>query len=397
MDLASYGTVGSYVYNREGMRVQKTVGSTVTDYLSNLLESNEAELMQTDIDQVLKLFYAKNSRVRTHAAWVAGVYYKPHFEQPLVRLLRDWNLLVSVYACDSLSNSDNMAVSEKLLPLMRHPRRMMRGYALQSYTYGIGGGLLSIYYGGAHYYYLRNGQSDIIGLMDGSGATVVNYSYNAWGKVLSVTGTLASTLGADNPFRYRGYYYDTETELYYLQSRYYDPETCRFLNGDVLMSTGQGVVGYNTYVYCLNDPVNMTDVDGELAVELLRLFLDAHKAVQDDIIAKSGGTLVKEVTIDYLSGGFGRAAIFNPATGEVWEVKHAGVSGKRAARQLDRYVSGTARFYSEQTVRRGVQSFSGTVIATYTRFNIKRMRKALFATRLRRRKRPGKRLKQRVL
>ena len=95
------------------------------------------------------------------------------------------------------------------------------------------------------YYYLRNGQNDIVGLMDGSGVRVVEYIYDAWGKLISTTGTLATTLGADNPFRYRGYYYDTETGLYYLTTRYYDPEVCRFISADVYMSTGQGVLGGN--------------------------------------------------------------------------------------------------------------------------------------------------------
>ena len=65
--------------------------------------------------------------------------------------------------------------------------------------------------------------------MDESGVRVVEYIYDAWGKLISTTGTLATTLGADNPFRYRGYYYDTETGLYYLTTRYYDPEVCRFI------------------------------------------------------------------------------------------------------------------------------------------------------------------------
>ena len=89
------------------------------------------------------------------------------------------------------------------------------------------------------------GQNDIVGLMDESGVRVVEYIYDAWGKLISTTGTLATTLGADNPFRYRGYYYDTETGLYYLTTRYYDPEVCRFISADVYMSTGQGVLGGN--------------------------------------------------------------------------------------------------------------------------------------------------------
>jgi RHS repeat-associated protein len=74
---------------------------------------------------------------------------------------------------------------------------------------------------------------------------------------------LASTLGENNPLRYRGYYYDNETGFYYLQSRYYDPTTGRFISPDVLVSTGQGILGHNMYAYCGNNPVNRADDEGE--------------------------------------------------------------------------------------------------------------------------------------
>ena len=89
---------------------------------------------------------------------------------------------------------------------------------------------------GTVYYYLKNIQGDVINILNSSGQVVVTYSYDAWGKVLSVTGSLASTVGQINPFRYRGYYYDTETGFYYLQSRYYDPVVGRFLNADGTVS-----------------------------------------------------------------------------------------------------------------------------------------------------------------
>lgn len=73
---------------------------------------------------------------------------------------------------------------------------------------------------------------------------------------------MASTLGAQNPLRYRGYVYDTETEYYYLQSRYYDPEIGRFINADAFVSTGQGFVGYNMFVYCGNNSVRYSDSTG---------------------------------------------------------------------------------------------------------------------------------------
>ena len=116
---------------------------------------------------------------------------------------------------------------------------------------------------------MRNGQNGIVGLMDNSGATVVEYTYDSWGKSLTVSGTLATTLGANNPFRYRGYYYDTETGLYYLQSRYYDATVCKFISADEYLSTGQGIGGNNVYVYCLNNPAIRIDIVGETSVMLL--------------------------------------------------------------------------------------------------------------------------------
>ena len=133
----------------------------------------------------------------------------------------------------------------------------------QLYSYDANGQLISVNYNGTEYYYLRNGQTDIVGLMDGSGNRVVEYTYDVWGKLISTTGTLATSLGADNPFRYRGYYYDTETGLYYLMTRYYDPEVCRFISADVYMTTGQGITGGNMYAYCGNNPVCRYDDGGE--------------------------------------------------------------------------------------------------------------------------------------
>ena len=91
---------------------------------------------------------------------------------------------------------------------------------------------------------------------------MVEYTYDTWGKKVTTTGTLAGTLGLFQPFRYRGYVYDYETGFYYLQSRYYDPTTGRFISADVLLSTGQGVMGHNCYAYCLGNPVGMRDDGG---------------------------------------------------------------------------------------------------------------------------------------
>lgn len=95
-----------------------------------------------------------------------------------------------------------------------------------------GNGLYGLTYGTATYYYVYNGQGDVVGLADYQGNQVVSYTYDAWGKPLTITGPQAAGIGELNPFRYRGYYYDAESGLYYLQSRYYDPVVGRFLNVD---------------------------------------------------------------------------------------------------------------------------------------------------------------------
>lgn len=130
------------------------------------------------------------------------------------------------------------------------------------FEYDAAGNRHSITYNGATYYYYYNLQGDVIGLYDANLNVVVNYTYDSWGKVLSVTGSMASTLGQDNPFRYRGYYYDSDTGLYYLNSRYYDPEIGRFLNADGYLSTGQGVLSHNMFAYCNNNPIMFIDPTG---------------------------------------------------------------------------------------------------------------------------------------
>ena len=78
---------------------------------------------------------------------------------------------------------------------------------------------------------------------------------------------MATTLGKANALRYRSYVYDPETALYYLQSRYYNPGTGRFINADALTSTGQGLLGNNMFAYCLNNPVRYADASGSRCVE----------------------------------------------------------------------------------------------------------------------------------
>jgi RHS repeat-associated protein len=122
----------------------------------------------------------------------------------------------------------------------------------------------SITYDGTVYYYLLNAQGDVVGLIDSTGVVVVQYTYDAWGRLLSTSGTAASTLGLNNPLRYRGYIYDTETGLYYLQSRYYNPTWGGFINADDpgYMGVDGTPSSYNLFAYCGNNPISNYDPTG---------------------------------------------------------------------------------------------------------------------------------------
>ncbi|MDT8719689.1 discoidin domain-containing protein, partial [Clostridium sp. 19966] len=130
------------------------------------------------------------------------------------------------------------------------------------YTYDSAGKLVSMNLNGVEYYYVRNGQSDIIGLFDKTGAQVVSYTYDTWGKLVSIDGSLKDTVGVKNPYRYRGYRYDTETGLYYLQSRYYNPDWGRFINADAIVGQTGDLLSTNMFAYCENTPSNGYDADG---------------------------------------------------------------------------------------------------------------------------------------
>ena len=104
-------------------------------------------------------------------------------------------------------------------------------------------GPASVTYNGVKYFYLKNALGDVTGLVNASGTQVVSYTYDPWGAPMSTGGTMAATLGAVNPLRYRGYVYDTETGLYYLSSRYYNPVWGRFINADIGMRQHRDVGG----------------------------------------------------------------------------------------------------------------------------------------------------------
>ena len=153
------------------------------------------------------------------------------------------------------------------------------------------------------YYYVHNLQGDVVAILNSAGTAVVNYAYDAWGNLLATTGSMASTLGVLNPLTYRSYTYDHETGLYYLQSRYYNPEIGRFINADMFVSTGQGLLGNNMFAYCNNSPVcNKDSVGGFLCTAIGTLVGGALGAISAAIEGKTGDEFWASVASGAVSG-----------------------------------------------------------------------------------------------
>ena len=121
------------------------------------------------------------------------------------------------------------------------------------------------------YYFVCNWRGDVMQVYNASGVLVASYEYDAWGKVIAEKSTDADTqnIAEINPIRYRGYYYDTETRLYYLKSRYYDPAVKRFLNADNETDIGSKLLSTNLFQYSANNPVNNIDLNGHGIIKTL--------------------------------------------------------------------------------------------------------------------------------
>ena len=136
-------------------------------------------------------------------------------------------------------------------------------------------GLFAVKHGTQTYFYRKDAQANIVALLDNTGAVVVKYKYDAWGKckLLNADGseiTDSNHIGILNPFRYRSYYFDTETGFYFLKTRYYDPETGRFMTIDDLSYLDpDSINGLNLYAYCRNNPVNRVDSEGNFAISTI--------------------------------------------------------------------------------------------------------------------------------
>lgn len=141
------------------------------------------------------------------------------------------------------------------------------------YMYNDVSDLVGFKYNDNIYYYIKNIQNDIIGILDSNYNVIVKYTYDSWGNILSIIDNNGNDISDNNthianinPFRYRSYYYDKETKLYYLNSRYYDPLWGRFINADGILVNNNSLLGYNLYLYALNNFINFIDSHGNISI-----------------------------------------------------------------------------------------------------------------------------------
>ena len=324
VDSAVYDVTYTYTYDGNGNILSVSDGETTTSYAYDsanqlIRENNQAA------GKTWTWTYDKGGNItcKTEYAYTTGDLGEAVETLPYTYYTGSWRDLLTTHdgrsfgydSCGNLIQRANWVLTwehGRQLASIRYGNttwthehnadglRTYRSDSTTTYTYVYNGSSLSqmtvngnvlyfvndtVTYNGTTYYYVKNLQGDVVAILDSAGTAVVEYTYNAWGVLLSTTGSMASTLGVHNPLRYRGYVYDPETALYYLQSRYYDPDVGRFINADSLVDT-ETIIGHNLFVYCWNNPVNVEDSSGKSPYTILNIndYRTIHNRVHRRII-----------------------------------------------------------------------------------------------------------------
>ena len=237
--------------------------------------------------------------------------------------------------------------------------QMTVGSSTLRFAYDATGTPLSVNYNGTTYYYVTNIQGDVVAIVNASGVEQVRYTYGAWGQLLSTTGTLATTLGVNNPLRYRGYVYDTETSLYYVFSRYYNPETGRWINADdtAYLGVDGTPLSYNLFTYCKDNPVMGYDPTGHWNL-LGAIVGGIVGAVVGGIAAAVTGGDIGDVLIGATAGAFAGAVI--GVTGDM-------NAGRTVGRAVGSVINAAGSYI---TARKNGASIEGAFAAAGTSFAI---------------------------
>ena len=266
------GKVYNYTYDAGG----NLISETVTD--SNGTASNAYEYNNSNWGDVLTSYNGQNitcDEIGNPLTYRDGMSMTWKNGRQLATLTNGDTSISYGYDSDSVRTTKTVnGVKYTYAYLNGQLMYETRGDAKFYYSYDANGILYNVRYtltdGGTEYsyYYTHNSRGDIVGIYNGAGELKAHYEYDAWGNVISITDnngnaiTNPNHIGNLNPFRYRGYYQDTETGLYYLMSRYYDPITHRFINADGYFQAGTSILDGNTFTYCANNPIYSSDPTG---------------------------------------------------------------------------------------------------------------------------------------
>lgn len=249
-DLKDYSFINQdvYKYNNDEWEDQLT-------YFNNDLITYDEIGNPLTIGNDINLSWVNGRELESYSDSINSTTYKYNFDA--IRLSKTVNGVETKYYLE-----DNDIIFEKtgnnVLYFMRNGMDDLFGFKYNNDTY----------------YYVKNIQNDIIGILDSNCNLVANYKYDSWGKIISITdgegndiSNNSSHIANINPFRYRCYYYDKETKLYYLNERYYNPEWRRFINSDSYNGQiGGNILSHNIYAYTLNNPIMNYDENGTFPI-----------------------------------------------------------------------------------------------------------------------------------
>lgn len=261
-----------YIYDNEGNILSK---NTYEFRTSNLLDSIVYEYNNSNWEDQLTKYDGINITYdgignpvtigNTNLTWING--------RTLQKYEDTSNNLVVNYGYNKKGNRTSKTVNDVKTNYYLENKNIIfeqTGTNMIYYLRDSNSKLIGLKYNDNLYYYLKNAQDDIIGLLDSNYNLVAEYLYDSWGNVISIKDNLGneiidtSNIAYINPFRYRSYYYDSETKLYYLNSRYYNPAWGRFINADGIINASELINDFNLYAYTVNNPIKYQDDTGSL-------------------------------------------------------------------------------------------------------------------------------------